>query len=179
MIGIKHPKLWAIAFIGVILCIAALFYIRYGKINDPKTAFRVKEVEASYGQPSIEVDEVLLTVDKPVIEKIFDEEYQSEVFVYKIPFTAQNISMENAVDFDESNLQIVSGGQVRVGWPWDSYDDAASRATNWKALKPGETTGGYWTIEVVKEEFPDKVYEDYDLYYVQREGNTVFKNRFV
>lgn len=178
MIAIKRPRLWCGILIGVVLTLAILFYFCYKAVNDPKTAFRVKEVEVNYGAQDIEADGVLLTVENPILEKYFDEDFQSDVLLYKIPFEAHNTSDKHTVDFDETNLQIVSAGQIQLGWPYESYENGEKTDTNWGDLQPGETTRGYWLIEAVIDGFPEAVYRDYDLYFLQHEGDTLFKYRF-
>ncbi len=179
MIALKHPRIWCGIFIGVIVILAVVFHVRYGEVNDPKTAFRIKEVEVNYGEPAIEVNGIMLTVEKPKLEKSFDKDYNSDVVYYKVPFEAHNTSETDEIGFDESNLQIVSAGKVQLGWPWDSRESDENPDTNWYELKPGETTRGCWIIEAIVDEFPEEVYEDYELYYLQHEGDTFFKFRFV
>lgn len=179
MIALKHPRIWCGIFIGVIVILAVVFHVRYGEVNDPKTAFRIKELEVNYGEPSIDINGIDLTVERPELIKSFDKDYNSDVVYYKIPFEAHNISETDEIDFDETNLQIVSGGKIQLGWPWNSYEDSENPDTNWGKLKPGETTRGYWIIEAVADEFPVEVYEDYELYYLQHDGDAFFKFRFV
>lgn len=178
MIAIKRPKLWCGVLLGAVLALAVLFHFCYKEVNDPKTAFKIKEAEVNYGAQEIESDGVLLTVGKPVLEKYFDEDYQSDVMLYKIPFEAHNTSDKDAVNLDETNLQIVSAGQVQLGWPSDSYQNGENTETNWGDLQPGETTKGYWRIEAVIDGLPEETYRDYDLYFLQHEGDTLFKYRF-
>lgn len=178
MIAVRHPRIWGGVLIGIILLLVMVFRHCYGDVNDPKTAFRIDEMEVSYGQPEIETDGIMLTVEKPVVNKYFSEDYNMDVIRYKIPFEAHNISEDEDFDLDETNLQIVSGGSVHLGWPFDAYDSDDKRDTNWGMLKPGETTRGYWLIEAVIEDFPAEVYYDYDLYFLQHEGDVLFKYRF-
>ncbi len=179
MIAVRHPKIWGGVLIGVILLLAVVFRHCYSQVNDPKTAFRINEVEVSYGQPAVEVDGIMLTVEKPDVEKYFSEDYNMDVIQYKIPFEARNISENDESNLDETNLQIVSGGRFHLGWPFDAYDSDENVNTNWGMLKPGETTRGYWLVEAVIEDFPAEVYLDYDLYFLQHEGDALFKYRFV
>lgn len=177
MIAVRHPRIAGGILIALILLSVVVFRHSYRQVNDPKTAFRVKEMAVSYGQQEIEVNGVLLTVEKPQVEKYFSEEYNQDVVMYKVPFEAHNIS-EDEVDFDETNLQLISAGRVHVGWPQDSHDDEEAAATNWGALKPGEITKGYWRIEAVIDGMPEEAYRDYALYFLQNEGDALFKFRF-
>lgn len=177
MIAVKHPKLWSASFIMISAILIVVFLFCYNRVNDPKVAFFIDEETIAYNQ-DFEIDGILVKVKAPSVHKGYSEEYDAYVYQYKIPFDARNIA-EEPTCFPAENLQIVSGGRVWYGWPDDSLAHDDNQKTVWGDINPEESTTGVWVIDVIIEELPEEVYQDYSLYYLQDEGQKVFKYRFV
>lgn len=177
MIAVKHPKLWCVSFIMIFVLLVVVFLFCYNRVNDPKVAFFIDEETVAYNQ-TFEIDGMLIKVKAPSVHKDYDKDYNAYVYQYKIPFEASNIT-EETMCFTAENLQIVSGGRVWYGWPDDSLTHDDNQKTVWGDINPGEKTTGVWVIDVIIEKFPEEIYQDYSLYYLQDEEEKVFKYRFV
>ncbi|MBC6680707.1 hypothetical protein [Zhenpiania hominis] len=178
MPAIRRPKFCLCISLAVVLLLGSLFSICYDRVNDPKRAFQIEKETISFGE-AFEVNGFIVEVQKPRIQKYYDKEYSADVYRYTIPFTAENLEEEKQDLFPVENLQIVSAGRVWYGWPEDSYENKENRKTKWGTVEPGETTKGTWVIDVVKEDLPDDRYENWQLCYLQDEGQYLFELQFI
>lgn len=181
MPAIKRSKVWTILLIVIVVLLGIIFKFNYDKVNDPQTKFRIKEQAINYNE-ALEDDNLIVTIKKPIRKKVYDRDYQEYVYRYKIPFEATNAFGEDEEMFRVSKVQLVSAGRAWYGWPDDAVDEDGNRGQkNWDFLKAGETMKGTWSIDVIIDEddgLPEEVYEDYNVYYIDFEGDTCFKYRY-
>lgn len=153
--------------LAVIIVLVVLFLYRYQVLNASGKEYKVHEEKLKCGE-MIEDAGMMLSFDKISKERKYDKDYQSEVYHYQISFTAKNISEEN---FNLQNKLASRVVLVSAGEKW--YADLLDSETAY--LKKGETKKGKISIDVIQEDGREKkAYDDYKLYFIQKEENGAF-----
>lgn len=159
--------------LGVLfVAVAIVFWIRYRKVNDPKSRIDISENELHYGEANEEYG-VFYIFYEPKVKKRYDKDYGQNVYTYEIPFEFTNINEEITIDIVsvQYNTCIFSGGEVWQGT--FKTDDVKTK------LDPNERSKGSVMIDVIpRKGIPKEKYDKFEFYYISDQGDVIFKQRY-
>lgn len=149
------------------LCVVlvALFLYRYQELNAPGKQFKVHNENINKND-YIESSDVLLSFQSMKRKVTYDSDFKSDVYQYKITFTAKNISI-TTINLNERMIPHIVLVSAKQKYYADPIDDSALKSN------ASVTKNAY--INVVKEDSVSAdLYKSYKLYFIVNASNDAF-----